>query len=232
MVQWVKSEVQGLIVEGLNPVVNPAGFRFRKKTENYVRPIAGGRQELGLALWDYNPQFKFSLTLCVRLDAVQDIVNQFSGSPPQYHKITLTSLTQLEYLGLPAEAGRVAYQASSEPELAAVLPGVAAMVRERVVPFFEEYQDVAALNRGLNPDGAERLTQLQWPPDRREFDASNPPYRAMAAVTVARLAGDPRWQELVAAYRAQSARLAEDDRRKFERLVAFLAGSFQQVGER
>src|SRR5262245_1930873 len=136
--RWIKSEVQRLIAQGLNPAVNPAGFRYRKKSEGFVRKSAGGRQELVIPLWDYNPLFKFSLTLCVRLDAVQEIVNRFSGSPPQYHGITLTSITQLEFLGLPSSGGRVEYQAASESELAAVLPGVSAMVRDRVVPFFEE----------------------------------------------------------------------------------------------
>ena len=224
MARWVKSEVERLIVEGLNPAVNPGGFRYRKKEECFVRAIGDGRQKLGVALWDYNPLFAFSLTMTVRLDAVQAIVNQFSGSPPPYHGITTTSLTQLEFFGLPADRGRVEFRASSEPELASALPGVAALVRERVVPFFDEYRDIAALNRGLNPDGAELVTRLPWPPDRRAFDASNQPYRAMAGAAVARLAGDPRWEQLVAAYRAQLSGAAEQDRRKFEELVAHLLG--------
>jgi hypothetical protein len=221
---WGKGKVMRLIVASLTPVVRPAEFRFRKKAEGFVRTIEGGRQELGIALWNYNPLFRFSLTLCVRLEAVQEIINRFSGSPPEYHGTTLTSVTQLEFLGLPAEGGGVEYRATSEHELAAVLPGVAAMVRERVVPFFNEYWDVAALNRGLNPDGAEVVTQLPWPRDRRTFDASQQPYRAMSGAAVARLAGDPRWEKLVGAYRAQVAGMAEDDCKKFESLVAYLAG--------
>jgi hypothetical protein len=217
--------VRRLIAEGLNPAVKAAGFRYRAKAEGFVRNIGGGRQELGIALWDYNPLFKFSLNLCVRLDAVQEIVNRFSGSSPRYHGMTLTSVTQLEFLGLLATGGQVEYQAASESELAAVLPGVAAMVRERVVLFFEEYRDVASLNRGLNPAGAERCTQRAWPPDRRTFDATNPPYRVMTGVVVAHLAGDPRLKKLIAAYRAQIAGISEQDRQKFEEMVAYLLGA-------
>jgi hypothetical protein len=73
----------------------------------------------------------------------------------------LTSVTQVEFLGLPAEQGRgVVYRVESESELAAMLPGVLAMVRERVLPFFGEYRDVARVNRGLNP---ERLSEsFRW----------------------------------------------------------------------
>lgn len=223
MARWVKSEVERLIVKGLTPVVALAGFRYVKKEESFVRGINGGRQKLGLALSNYKPLFEFSLTLTVRLDAVQEIVNRFSGSPPEYHAITMTSLTQLEFLGLSAEGGCVEYRASSEPELATVIPGVAAMVHERIVPFFEEYRDVTSLNRGLNPRGAERVTQQQWPRNRRAFDSSYEPYRAMSGIAVARLAGDPRWPELVVAYREQLSELDEDDRRKYEELVAHLA---------
>jgi hypothetical protein len=221
---WGKGEVMRLIAESLTPVVRPAGFRFKKKAEDFVRAIGGGRQELGIALWDFNPLFKFSLCLNVRLDVVEEIVNRFSGSSPEYHGITMTSLTQLEFLGLPAVDGRVEYRAASESELAAVLPGFSAMVRERVVPFFEEYKDVSSLNRGLNPVGAERVTELAWPPDRGAFDATNQPYRAMSGMAVAHLAGDPRVQELVIAYRSQLAELDDDDRQKFEELVVYLLG--------
>ncbi|WP_020474756.1 hypothetical protein [Zavarzinella formosa] len=222
MANWGKTEAERLIVSGLKSDTAPAGFRYVKKDGSFVRLIDGGRQMLGVALWNHNPLFAFSLTMTVRLDAVQAITNQHSGSPPQYHGITTTSLTQLEFLRLPAERGKVEFRASSESELAAVLPGVATLVRERVVPFFDEYRDVAALNRGLNPDGAERVMQPTWPPDRRAFDASNQPYRAMTGVAVARLAGDPRWEQLVAAYRAQLSGAPDHDRQKFEGLVAHL----------
>jgi len=221
MSTWTKSEVRKLIVEALAPVLGPAGFRFRK--ESFVRKIDGGRQELAISLVDYKPVFRFSLVCCTRLDAVEEITNRFSESPEKYHGETLTSMTQLEFFGLPAKPGAgVQYELKSEADASAVLPGVAALVRDRLLPFFEEYRDVAALNRGLNPAGAERLAEPRWPRDRREFDASNQPYRAMAGVAVAHLAGDPRVNKLVAAYRGQIRDLKDHDRQKFEQMVSHL----------
>ncbi len=225
MAQWLKTEVRRMIVDAATPVVSPAGFRFKKATEAFVRKIDGGRQELGLPLVDYNPVFHFSFTLCMRFEAVQDITNRFSGSPPKYHSMTLTSITQLEFLGLAAGPGnRVDFEASSEAELVAVMPGVLTIVRERVLPFFDEYRDIVPVNRGLNPEGAERVFRIVGFPDRRAFDATNQPYRAMTGVVAAYLANDPRLDALIGAYRSQISEMPEHDRSKFENLVSYLNG--------
>jgi hypothetical protein len=225
MAQWVKAEVRRMIADALTPVVSPAGFRFKKASEAFIRKVEGGRQELGLPLVDYNPLFEFSFTLCIRLEAVQEITNRFSGSPPKHHSMTLTSITQLEFLGLPAKPGRgVNFAVSSEADLMAVMPGNLTMVRERVMPFFEQYRDIAAVNSGLNPEGAELLFRIVGFPDRRAFDATNQPYRAMTGVVAAYLASDPRFDALVSAYRSQISEMPERDRSKFENLVSYLNG--------
>jgi hypothetical protein len=223
MAAWTKSEVRRVIVDAIAPTVNDAGFRYKKASEAFVRKIDGGRQELGLPLYDYNPVFAFSLTLCTRLEAVQDIVNRFSGALPKYHSTTLTSITQLEFLGITPRSGQsVRFEMQSEAELAAVLPGVLELMAERVLPFFEEYRDLASLNRGLNPAGAEIAASGTSGYDRQAFDTTNQPYRAMTGVAVACLAQDLRLSALIGAYRAQIAELPDSERAKFERLASEL----------
>ena len=225
MARWIKTEVRRMIVDAVALVVSATGFRFKKASEAFVRKIEGGRQELGLPLVDFNPVFEFSFALCIRLNAVQDITNRFAGSPPKYHSMTLTSFTQLEFLGLPAGPGRgVDFHVESEAELAAILPGILTMVRERVLPFFEEYRDIAAVNRGLNPEGADRVFRILGFPDRRAFDATNQPYRAMTGVAVAHLASDQRLPALISAYRSQISEMQEHDRSKLDSLVNYLSG--------
>lgn len=224
MSQWIKTEVRRMIVDAVAPVVSPAGFRFEKATQAFVRKIDGGRQELGLPLVDYNPVFRFSFNLCTRFEAVQEITNRFSGALPKYHAMTLTSITQLEFLGLAAGPSNcVDFEVSSEAELMAAMPGVLTMMRERVLPFFEDYRDIAAVNRGLNPEGAERVSRVVDFPDRREFDATNQPYRAMTGVVAAYLADDPRLDALIGAYRSRISDMPEHDRLKFDNLVNHLA---------
>jgi hypothetical protein len=116
------------------------------------------------------------------------------------------------------------FEVSSEADLAATMPSILTMVRERVLPFFDEYRDIAAVNRGLNPEGAERVFRIVGFPDRRAFDATNRPYRAMTGVVVAYLANDPRLDALISAYRSQISEMPEHDRSKFEKLVCYLNG--------
>src|SRR5262249_17259395 len=95
------------------------------------------------------------------------------------------------------------------------------LVRERILPFFDEYRDIDSVNRGLNPEGAERV--FRPVSDWRAFDASYQPYRAMAGVAVAHLAHDPRFAALVRAYRRQIRECHEDRRSMFENLVNYLS---------
>ena len=44
----------------------------------------------------------------------------------------------------------------------------------------------------MNPEGAERVFRIIGFPDRRAFDATNQPYRAMTGVVAAYLASDSR----------------------------------------
>lgn len=229
MTAWSKVEVRRLIVEAVTPVVATAGFRWKSKREAFVRKIDDGRQELSLSLVDYNPLFEFSFSLCIRLEAAEEIRNRFSGSPPEFHDITLTSITQLEFLGLKVKGARgVAYSIRSAADLQVALPAVEEMIRQRVLPFFEQYCDVAAVNQGLNPPGTEgvfsRLMNFFLVRnERRAFDATNQPYRAMAGVTVAYLAGDARLPNLISAYRRQLRGARPDDLKKFEHLCAFVS---------
>jgi hypothetical protein len=218
MVKWIKTEVRKRIVSAIDPLLRAQGFKY-KTSEGFIRKIDGGRQQLANSLVDYNPVFRFSFSLCVRLDAVQRIVNQFSGSPLKYHDSAMTTLTQLEYFGMPPAGSPVQYEVKSEQDLESVLPAVNALISTRVLPFFDEYRDLPSLNRGLNPEGMEsRLEPIRFS-DRREFDGSNQPYRAMNGVTVAYLSNDVRLPRLIEAYRAQICNCQSHDRQKFEALV-------------
>src|SRR4051812_20398476 len=92
-----KSEAKTLIYEGLNSLLAGEGFQLVKKEEGFVRRIPAGKQTVGVPIADYNPTYIFSLTFTTRLDVVEDIFNLFSGSPPKYHSMTETTITQLDY---------------------------------------------------------------------------------------------------------------------------------------
>jgi hypothetical protein len=218
MARWSKPEVRRLMVDAVTPVVRAAGFRYKKTPDAFVRKIEGGRQELVCSLADYNPEFSFFFSLSIRLDAVQEITNRFAETDPEDHSKTMTTLTQLEFFGLRSRQGQgIEFHVKSEATLAAMMRRFLPLVRERFLPFFDEYRDIAAVNRGLNPEGAERDFRMVG--DWRAFDGTYHPSRAMAGVAVAHLAQDPRFAALVRAYRRQIPGLGGASRSQFDNLM-------------
>ena len=73
-----KREVAELIYEMLAGILSGTEFRLTKSDAGFMRKIPKGRQMLGVPLWDYEPEFEFSLNICIRLDAVEEIFHRFS----------------------------------------------------------------------------------------------------------------------------------------------------------
>src|ERR1700729_687774 len=92
-----KQEMASLNFEMLSGILSGTDFRLKKSEDGFVRRIPGGRQMLGIPLWDYNPEFEFSLNICIRLDAVEHVFHRFSGSPRKYHSMSFTTITRLEH---------------------------------------------------------------------------------------------------------------------------------------
>jgi hypothetical protein len=200
-------ELRELLHDRLAPLF--PGFEPSKKEEGFVRKFDGGKQTVGVSLVDRWPLFlKFSLVLSVRLEAVQAIFNQFGGGPPKYFAITTTSATLLDYFFEGTEQKKE-FEVRDEVEIEMAMLELTPVVRDRILPFLDEYRTVDALNRGMN-FGNEK------------FDRLNEPYRSMSALTVARLAKEPRFPELVARYRERVATCQAHDREKLAKLIAHL----------
>lgn len=233
-VQWKKSAVLEQLLQLVAPAVAGHNFKFQKSARAFVRKIPLGRQTLGVAFWDYSPRFEFSLVQSIRIDPVEKINNQFSGSPPQYHSKTETIVTQLEYLcpDRPQGPAGIRWIVTTEPELADALTDVRNVVEERVVPFFDRHRDLESIDRTLNADleptdASPTLTGLTTGmgilTDRYLFSSGNHPYRAMSAVTIAHLARNATFDKLVARYRRELLPFGADDKDKFNRLVEHLS---------
>jgi hypothetical protein len=179
-----KTEVRDLIYRELAPLL--PGFKAKPREESFVRTIPDGKQAVMVAIFDYKPEFRFSLTLAIRLDPVQEIVNQFSGSPPKYHKITTTTLTQLDWF-FPGEPRPKQYSVTSEGDIVAAVKQLAPTIEQKILPFLDRYKDVAAIDEMVN--------RLDPSPD-----STHMPVRGMTALTVARLAGNPDFEALAAKY--------------------------------
>ncbi|MBI2804655.1 MAG: hypothetical protein HYX68_06685 [Planctomycetes bacterium] len=178
--------MKDLLFKMLADILAGTDFRLKKSDDAFIRKITDGRQTIGLSLYDYNPEFVFSLVICIRLESVETIFHLFSGSPsPEYQAMSETTITQLEYfMAAPAE-----FSVTTEQDVAAngrVLSGV---VRGKIVPFLDKLQDVKSLDIAVN---------RQVP----GINSTQPPYGPMTSIILAHLAGNPDYDRLVARHRA------------------------------
>lgn len=199
-----RHEMKDLLFQMLGGFLTETGFRLKKSADAFVRKIPGGSQMLGVPLWDFNPEFEFSLNICVRLDAAEEIFNLFSGSPPKYHSTTITTITPLEHF----IGGSAKYKVCTVDDVMAVGRVLSGVIRDKIMPFFNEHKDARALDRAVN---------IQQP----GIDISQYPWKAMSSIILARLAGNKDYERLVAKHRTDM-QLAPELAHPFNRLVEYL----------
>ena len=200
-----KKQVQNLIYSCLTPVLSEEAFRLQKSEGGFVRPIAAGRQYVGVPLWDYNPVFEFSLVMGVRIEKVEDIVNRFSGSPAKYQSGTETATFQLDRF---MRKETTTFRATSESELQTALSQLLPVIKNQIIPFLDEHQDLLSLAEEMN------LNEIRKSVPGAAY--------AMGPVTVARLIDSPNFLAIVEGYRQRVSRLPKTEMEKFEKLVQYL----------
>jgi hypothetical protein len=200
-----KREALNAIYERLQHVLAHTDFKLQRKAEGFVRSIPGGWQEVGVPFYIYGDRFEFSIVLSIRLDEIQRITNQFSGSPVECHHMTVTTIIQPEYF----LSERVHFIVRSEEDVQKSVAAIAPTIADRIVPFLDDHKDVEALDRAMN----------QSVPSA---DTSHHPYRGMSAITVAKLAGNPHFEQLVSKYASEMSRMPATDQEKFNRFADYL----------
>jgi hypothetical protein len=200
-----KAEVRTALYRELAPLC--PGWTLVKKENAFVRTIPGGAQKVLVSLVDYNPKFRFALVFATRLEKVEAIANRFSGATPKTTSITLTTMTQLSYF-FPGTQDKE-LSVTTEAEIIAAIRALAPMIRERALPLMDARRSVAALDVALN--GGDPT-----------FDTSDRTSRTLRALTLARLAGNPRFEELAATYENGLRAYPSLSRTKVSRLLAYL----------
>lgn len=176
-----KSHVKELLFQGLAPKLLDFGFRARKKHDIFVRNIAGGAQILSLAIVDYYPLFRYTLSVAFRFDEAAEIFNKFAGVPPAYGSLTDVSTTNLAFFV--GEEARW-FAASSEEEFGTSFEKFSNVIFGVVVPFVIPIDSLEALDR---------LAELH----SGKLDNSELYSRALKRIVVAGLSSNPRLDEIV-----------------------------------
>jgi hypothetical protein len=205
-----KQEIRDFIYAGLKEVLGGAGFKLNKKEGAFTRSIPNGFQKIYVPLYDYNPLFVFSLTIGIRLDAVEDIANQFSGAMGPGQAQTTTSLTKLGYF---THENQKQYEVSTREEIDSALSDLTKLINSKILPFLEQYQDVQSLDDAIN---RKRLSG---------FDSTQLISHAMASIILAKLANNPSFSALIAEYTKSLENFPPPDRERFDRLASSLQGN-------
>ncbi len=202
-----KRNVQQIIYSALGEVLAEKGFRHKIIEEAFVRLIPGGAQKVYVSLLDYNSEFVFSLSVGIRLDAVAEIFNSFAGILPRYQGMTIITGTNLGYFtgNNPSE-----FKVSSESQAIAAVDQLCAIIREKVCPFLDRYQDIRSLDEGVN---AENQNINGWMAQ---------PARGMSAIILAFLSENPSIDRIIARHRCEMQDIPAPERGKLERLVAYI----------
>lgn len=199
-----KQEIKELLFGMLSSILAGTNFRLKKSEDNFTRKIPGGWQRLGLPLLDYNPEFVFSLNICIRLDEVEDIFNMFSGVAPKHHSTTITTITRLEYF----TGGRGEYKVMTAEDVAIVGGVLSTVIQDKVIPFLNGHQDIRTVDQAVNGE-------------QPGIDITQNPSGAMHAAILAHLAGNKDFERIVVKRRTEM-QLAPETAHPFNRLVEYL----------
>lgn len=196
-------QVLDRIFEYLQPLLVPHGFRAQKKDSRFRRSIVGGSQGIVIPIFDYQPAFIFSATATVRLEEVQRIVHLVAQTPPAYQDSSITTRVQMKYF-----AQRSEFRITTEPELVDALKQFASILTNHVIPFLDDHQDLATLDKAMN--------------DSPSVDSSDHPSRGMHALAVAYLADNPEFEMLVDKYRGEMSSFLPSIVASYEKMVDYL----------
>jgi hypothetical protein len=201
-----KPQVRMAIFDGLARMLVPAGFKGIRKDAHFKRKTDTGFQLITFSLVDYNPEFHFALTASLRVDAIEDIDNLFSGVSPEARAHSVSVAVGAKYfLGRPLR-----FEVSSEAEIEEAMRVLAPFLNESLLPLLDACVSLPAVERLLNGSGERKLNCV-------------PDWQARSGMVAAALCRRPDYDQILAGYRQALAGYNQAARQRFEALVAHLA---------
>jgi len=183
------TDVKNEIVASLGEILGKLGFKSKKEFDgvSFTRKFKGGANKIGVAIVNRKPNYEIGAYFSIRFDSAANVSNEITNRRPEYHADTVSLIKRFNYFtGKPNK-----FQVSSEQELRQVLNEMAAVIEGQVIPLMDKCTDLVYFDRLLNTEPS------------NEVDAS----AAREALIIARLVGNPRFEELVTYYKQQMAHL-------------------------
>lgn len=120
------------------------GFKFIKSNGRIISKYPGGFDEIILKVLDYAPVFQIQMSLRVRIDSVEDIINKFiPNRNPQFMKYTET--IGINYMVL-SGAKENHIEIETEKELDNTINELIKLIQDKGLAFFEKNRDIETVN--------------------------------------------------------------------------------------
>lgn len=166
------------------------GFKFLKSNGRILNKYPEGFDVIILSILDYAPVFQIQMSLRVRINQVEEIVNKFqeySFASPQFMKFTETIGTS--YLVL-SGAKENHVEVKSEEELDNAINELIKLIQDKGLAFFEKHRDIKTVN-AIKKE--QILKENNW--------ISHIITNLMQSLTLMKLCNDPDFEELCEKYK-------------------------------
>ena len=205
-----KGEARDAILEELEKLLGPMGFRVKRKSAELIRKTPGGRQRIVFTLHDFNPVFAFSLLPSIQFDEMDELYfNAIAQERPEgpYWDIGISRSYLFE--GVPEK-----FKVESVEQIERAISELRPSILGRMIPFFQQWESLAAFESIIN-SGTDRCTTLHAP--------SN----AFVYIMASYLANRERLDEMLSKWvpLPDIGVVDESDREHMRRLVAFVHAS-------
>lgn len=144
-----KGEVRKAILDELEKLLGPIGFRITPKTSELIRETSSGRQRIIFSLYDFNPNFYFSLMQSVQFDEMGELFHTAvshewtDDRPRPLWRIGISH--DYFFNGLPDQ-----FKVSSVEDIKNAVNVLRPGIVGKMIPFFEQCESLGAFENILN----------------------------------------------------------------------------------
>jgi len=135
-------EIKNYVKKDLTKFLKPYEFSYDAKAYSFIKNTNKGSIGLLTPIGDYSPLFKLGFSFTVRINAVEDIFNEFGRVLPPFQKYSSTIIVQYDYF---KDKKYFDYQFYNESELAFALKDFKELFVKSIFPFLQEYSELNKL---------------------------------------------------------------------------------------
>lgn len=184
-----KPKVRDILLANLGHVFATNNFVEKPaKTLQFQQHFQGGMQSCTFTITEHDGTFLIDISLGIRIDIVENFVNQFTLTLKEYHANTHTIyISYGKFIG----KSYFYFKVKSEGELVQVCKDIKHFLEQRAFPFLAKNSNIESLN-----------TLINTAPEELSLFICNPAYRALKGVLIAKMCQHKDFDELAKVYRA------------------------------